>query len=62
MWLSPDLKIMDMRRTKITEMVENGVDITQIMAVSGHQNIQSVTPYVKHTLKSAKVRYLRHNL
>jgi integrase len=45
---------MDMRRTKITEMVENGVDITQIMAVSGHQNIQSVTPYLKHTLKSAK--------
>ena len=52
--LSPDLRIMDMRRTKITEMVEGGVDITQIMSVSGHQNIQSVTPYVKHTLKSAK--------
>ena len=43
-----------MRRTKITEMVEGGVDITQIMSVSGHQNVQSVTPYVKHTLKSAK--------
>ena len=52
--LSPDLRIMDMRRTKITEMVEGGVDITQIMSVSGHQNVQSVTPYVKHTLKSAK--------
>ena len=35
-------------------MVEGGVDITQIMSVSGHQNVQSVTPYVKHTLKSAK--------
>ena len=52
--LPQDLKIMDMRRTKITEMVDAGVDITQIMSVSGHQNIQSVTPYVKHTLKSAK--------
>ena len=49
-----ELQIMDMRRTKITEMVDAGVDITQIMSVSGHQNIQSVTPYVKHTLKSAK--------
>lgn len=52
--LQPDLQIMDMRRTKITEMVEGGVDITQIMSVSGHQNVQSVTPYIKHTLKSAK--------
>ena len=52
--LPQDLKIMDMRRTKITEMVDAGVDITQIMSVSWHQNIQSVTPYVKHTLKSAK--------
>ncbi len=51
----PDtLHIMDMRRTGITEMVDAGVDITQIMSVSGHQNVQSVTPYVKHTLNASK--------
>ena len=52
--LPSELQIMDMRRTGITEMVESGVDITQIMSVSGHQNVQSVTPYVKHTLNSSK--------
>ena len=35
---------MDMRRTAITEMVEAGVDTTQIMAVSGHNSPQSMRP------------------
>ena len=48
------LQVMDMRRTAITQMVEAGVDITQIMAVSGHQNVQSVSPYIKHTLAASK--------
>jgi len=48
------LHIMDMRRTGITEMVDAGVDMTQIMSVSGHQNPQSLAPYIKHTLKASK--------
>ena len=50
----PDtLQLMDMRRTAITEMVEAGVDTTQIMAVSGHNSPNSMRPYIKHTYKSA---------
>ena len=51
--LPKDLTAMDMRRTAITEMVEAGVDTTQIMAVSGHNSPNSMRPYIKHTYKSA---------
>ena len=44
---------MDMRRTGITQMVDSGVDLAQIMSVSGHQNPQSVKPYMKNTLTAA---------
>ena len=49
-----DLWIMDMRRTGTTEMVEAGVPIGQIMSVTGHANPQSLKPYMKNTLTSAK--------
>jgi len=48
-----ELTAMDLRRTAITEMVEAGVDITQIKQVSGHKNINSLTPYIKHTFSGA---------
>ena len=51
--LPSELRAMDLRRTAITEMVEAGVDITQIKQVSGHANIQSLTPYIKHTFTGA---------
>lgn len=51
--LPEELTAMDMRRTAITEMVEAGVDITQIKQVSGHKNINSLTPYIKHTFSGA---------
>lgn len=51
--LPEHLQIMDMRRTGITEMVDAGVGVFQIQAVTGHANAQSVMPYIKHTLKSA---------
>ena len=51
--LPSELQAMDMRRTAITEMVEAGVDSTQIMAVSGHTNPNSMKPYLKHTFASA---------
>ena len=51
--LPKELTAMDMRRTAITEMVEAGVDTTQIMAVSGHNSPNSMRPYIKHTFNSA---------
>jgi hypothetical protein len=51
--LPKELTAMDMRRTAITEMVEAGVDTTQIMAVSGHSSPNSMRPYIRHTYKSA---------
>ena len=51
--LPSELQAMDMRRTAITEMVEAGVDTTQIMAVSGHNSPNSMSPYLKHTFASA---------
>jgi hypothetical protein len=34
-------------------MVEAGVGLAQIMQVTGHQNPQSVKPYMKNTLTGA---------
>jgi len=51
--LSEELRLMDLRRTGTTEMVEAGVSIGQIMSVTGHSNPQSVKPYMKNTFASA---------
>ena len=53
--LPKEYQIMDMRRTGITEMVDAGVGVLQIQSVSGHANAQSLKPYVKHTLASARL-------
>jgi len=52
--LPDELRLMDLRRTGVTEMVDSGVPMGQIMAVTGHTNVQSVKPYMKHTYESAK--------
>ena len=52
--LSSDLLLGALRKTAIMEMVEAGVDSTGIMQVSGHKNISSLNPYMKHTLSGAK--------
>lgn len=50
----PDhLQLMDLRRTAITELVEAGVPLSNIMALSGHATPQSLTPYMKATLTSS---------
>jgi len=51
--LPEGLWIGDLRKTGIVEMIEAGVDSLQIMSVTGHQNVQSLNPYHKHTLKAA---------
>ena len=47
------LFVGDLRKSAITEMVSAGVDTAAIMSVSGHKNIQSLNPYLKHTLEAA---------
>ena len=59
--LPKELTAMDMRRTAITEMVEAGVDITQIKQVSGHTSIDSLTPYIKHTFTGASEALAQRN-
>tara|TARA_R100000742_G_C4277350_1_gene99144 strand:- start:1278 stop:2159 length:882 start_codon:yes stop_codon:yes gene_type:complete len=51
--LSKDLRLSDLRRTGVTEMVDAEVSIGQIMSVTGHANPQSVKPYLKNTYVSA---------
>jgi integrase len=51
--LSEELRLMDLRRTGTTQMVEAGVPMGQIMSVTGHSNPQSVKPYMKNTFASA---------
>ena len=51
--LPEELRLMDLRRTGVTQMVEEGVPLPQLMAVTGHTHIASVKPYMKHTFTSA---------
>ena len=51
--LPKELTAMDLRRTAITEMVENGVDLAGVMQVSGHRSPQSVKPYLVNTYSGA---------
>ena len=51
--LPRELTAMDLRRTAVTEMMEGGVDLANIMQVTGHKNIQSVKPYMVNTLSGA---------
>ena len=53
--LPVELRLSDLRRTGTTEMVDAGVSMGNIMAVTGHTNPQSVKPYMKNTLASANL-------
>lgn len=52
--LPDELEVGHLRKTAINEMVEASIDSTSIMQVSGHRNIQSLNPYIKHTYEGAK--------
>lgn len=52
--LPEELKVGHLRKTAITEFVEAGVDSAGIMQVSGHKNISSLNPYMRHTYEGAK--------
>lgn len=51
--LPMELTAMDLRRTAVTEMLEAGVDIASIRQVTGHKNMNSVTPYMVNTFSGA---------
>jgi|TARA_R100001463_G_scaffold113271_1_gene168352 integrase len=59
--LCASLYAMDLRRTAITEMVEAGVDLAGVMQVSGHQNPQSVKPYLVNTFSGASQALAKRN-
>lgn len=53
--LPEELQLMDLRRTAVTEMIECAVPLPNILSLTGHATVHSLTPYVKHTLRSATV-------
>lgn len=58
--LPKDLQLRDLRRTAITETIENGADMLTVMMLSGHRSVASVSPYFVHTLKgSTKAQEIR---
>jgi integrase len=52
--LPKELALGHLRKTAINEMVEASIDSTSIMQVTGHRNIESLSPYIKHTYSGAK--------
>lgn len=51
--LPHELTGMDLRRTAVTEMMEGGANVTEIMQVTGHKNMASLRPYMVNTLSGA---------
>ena len=60
--LNEELRLMDLRRTGVTQMVDRGVPLPQIMAVTGHTHVASVKPYMKHTYESANNALTQRNV
>ena len=60
--LPEELRLMDIRRTGVTQMVNKGVPLPQIMSVTGHTHVSSVKPYMKHTYESANSALTQRNV
>ena len=60
--LPEELRLMDLRRTGVTQMVDKGVPLPQIMSVTGHNHVASVRPYMKHTFDSANNALTQRNV
>jgi integrase len=52
--LPTELAVGYLRKTGIVELVEADVSTAAIMSVTGHKNIQSLNPYLKPNLETAK--------
>ena len=60
--LPEELRLMDLRRTGVTQMVDAGVPIGQVMSVTGHNHVSSVQQYMKHTYDSANNALTQRNV
>ena len=60
--LPEELRLMDLRRTGVTQMVDAGVTLSQVMSVTGHNHVSSVKPYMKHTYASANNALTQRNV
>jgi integrase len=60
--LSEKLRLMDLRRTGVVQMVNKGVALPNIMSVTGHTNVASVKPYLKNTYTSANKALTQRNV
>ena len=60
--LSDKLRLMDLRRTGVVQMVDKGVPLPNIMSVTGHANVASVKPYLKNTYTSANEALTQRNV
>jgi integrase len=60
--LPEELRLMDLRRTGVTQMIDSGVPMGQLMSVTGHNNVSSVKPYMKHTYDSANNALTQRNI
>ena len=49
-----DLRVGDLRKTAIVQMIESEVDQLAIQSVTGHKHVSSLNPYNKFSLKTAK--------
>ena len=52
--LPEELRVGDLRKTAIVQMIESGVDHLAIQSVSGHKSVSSLNPYNKFSLKTAQ--------
>jgi site-specific recombinase XerD len=59
--LPEELRVGDLRKTAINQLIESGVDHLAIMSVTGHKNVASLNPYAKHNLDTAKSALIRRN-
>jgi integrase len=60
--LSEKLRLMDLRRTGVVQMVDKGVPLPNIMSVTGHANVASVKPYLKNTYTAANNALTQRNV
>jgi len=48
--VAPELQISDLKRTALTEMLEYGIPLHNIMSITGHSSPYALNPYIKHSL------------
>ena len=60
--LPEELRLMDLRRTGVTQMIDKGVPMGQLMSVTGHNHVSSVKPYMKHTYDAANNALTQRNV